>query len=287
MAECQIPQMIMKNTVKPPDLVLVAGGQGALGGRLFYSLLKAEFNVRCLIRYDEEGKVDRKPGVEFFYCDPAEGDIPESAFEGVKFVVNAVSPLNTGSSRQMDIEGYERINNILITRSKSKGISRYLLLSSVFLSQQQTDENDWPNAAWRVEYSTVNSGIPYTILRSGIIVGGENSAVLHAIGRQGGLMSRLVKKVPDRLLVTPVEMIAEAFAKSLRIEQSAYRTYDVTLPEPSTRKSLANIAGTHSQETPWEAEVQPLLASSRYSGKVSSLEELEIMPKDFEVVRTA
>jgi len=282
MAECQIPQMLNRNTVKPPDLVMVVGGEGALGGKLFYSLLKAEFNIRCLVRLEDEHLVDRKPGVEFFYCDPIGGEIPDSAFEGVKFVINAVSPLNTGSVRTRDVEAVERLNNILITRAKSRGVQRYLLLSSLSLSAEQRQEEDWANVSWRLEFSVLNSGIPFTIMRSGILLGETNAATLHSIARGGGLLSVFARKV-ERFYITPVEMLAEAFASAVRIEQSVNKTYAVVLKEAISRKQLGQVAGRARAQPidPWEAEIQPVLASGPLSDKLSNISELEMAPESF------
>lgn len=282
MAECALPEMFGNKMIKSPDLVLVTGAEGALGGSLFYDLLRAEFNVRCLLRFEDEGKIDRKPGVEFFYCDPLNGDIPESAFEGVKYVVNITSPLNSGSLPVEDREATERLNNILITRTKAKSVSRYISLSSINVEEITGPDNAWPEIAWHLEYSIINSGVPYTIFRSGVLLGEANRAALGIIASSGGAFSIFGRK-GSVFYVTPVRMLTEAVARALKTDQALNKTYNVTLDNPVGRKELAKLLPSAKQRGGrlWEADTQVSLASAIHSSNVHSLAELEILPKDF------
>lgn len=284
MAECALPQMFGNKMVQAPDLVLVVGGEGVLGGKLFYDLLRAEFNIRCLTRLEDEARIDRKPGVEFFYCDPLNGDIPEAAFEGVKFVVNAVSPLNSGCLPSADSEALERLNNVLITRSKAKGIARYVVISSANIDRDASAPGAWPGIAWHVEYSVINSGVPYTILRSGILLGEQNAGPIGQISSQRGLFPLLGRR-SGPLYVSPIGLVTETVARTLKTEQSANRTYAVTLDEPVTRRELPGLAGSTGKArkaASWEADVQIQLASIRTQTDALPVTELELRTQEFE-----
>ncbi|MBX8634055.1 MAG: NAD(P)H-binding protein [Thermoplasmata archaeon] len=281
MAECAVPQMLGSKVIRPSDLVLVAGAEGIIGGRLFYELLKAEFNVRCLLRMEDEGRIDRKPGVEFFYCDPWSGDIPDAAFEGVKYVVNAASPLNTGSIPLDSVESFERLANTLITRSAMKKMARYAGLSSVFLAE--SEDGGWAYSNYRMELSARNSGASYTILRTGLIVDESNSAVLRRLGSRGARSSIFGKKAAGKLYVSTSALIAEAFARVLRTDQAINRTYEVLLGRQLTRKEAGRLAASGSDgKGYWEAEEQMHLSSGRYGGAVQTAEDLEISTHEFE-----
>ncbi len=284
MAECALPEMFGNKAVKSPDLVLVTGAEGVLGGSLFYDLLRAEFNIRCLLKFEDEGKIDRKPGVEFFYCDPLTGDIPESAFDGVRYVVNIASPLNSGSLPTEDREATERLNNILITRTKSKPISRYVSLSSINVAEVTGTDDVWPGIAWHLEYSIINSGVPYTIFRSGVLLGESNRIALGIIASSGGPFSFLGKK-GGAFYITPVKMLTEAVARALKTDQALNKTYNVTLDNPVGRKEIAKLlpsAAKQRGERLWETDTQVRLASAIHSNSAHSVAELEILPKDFE-----
>jgi uncharacterized protein YbjT (DUF2867 family) len=281
MAECAVPQMLGSKVIKPPDLVLVAGAEGIIGGRLFYELLKAEFNVRCILRMEDEDRIDRKPGVEFFYCDPWSGDIPDAAFEGVKYVVNAASPLNTGSIPDDSMESFERLANTLITRSALRKIARYACLSSVFLADGE--DGGWAHSNYRMEVSARNSGASYTILRTGLIVDESNSAVLRKLGARGPISSIFARKGSEKLYVASSALIAEAFARVLRTDQAVNRTYEVLLDKQLTRKEIGRMAVSGRDDRAyWEAEAQLYLSSGRYGGPVRTVEELEISAPEFE-----
>ena len=276
MAECGVPQMLGSKVIKPPDLVLVAGAEGILGGTLFYELLRSEFNIRCLIRAEDENKIDRKPGVEFFYCNPWNGDIPENAFDGVKYVVNVVSPLNTGSMPSGDMEAFERLSNILITRCVSRQLGRYIGISSVNLSESERD--GWTFASRRLETSAVNSGAPYTIIRSGLLIDAPNDDVLKRIG-SGGLGSLLGRMRAERFYVTSMKALTETVAKALKTDQSENRVYEVVLGNQMSRKEIGKTASRIRQGTsrsPWEAEIQAELSAGRYGGNIAQLSDLEI-----------
>ncbi len=289
MAECALPEMLGNKLIKTPDLVLVTGAEGILGGSLFYELLRAEFNIRCLVRFEDEAKIDRKPGVEFFYCDPLSGDIPEAAFEGVKFVVNIASPLNSGSLPADDHESLERLNNVLITRSRAKGISRYITLSSVNVTEKAEGTNIWPGTNWHLEYSVMNSGVPYTIFRSGLLVGDANRSVLGAIASSGSSFS-LFGRRSGSLYMTPLKLITEGVARALKTDQAANRTYNATLDSPIGRKDIVKFMPSASKQRgmrSWEPDTQVVLASTVHQGNVHSLEELEISAKDFDILANA
>ncbi len=280
MAECGVPQMLGRQVIKPPDLVLVVGAEGIIGGTLFYELLKSEFNVRCLIRMEDEARIDRKPGVEFFYCDPWGGDIPEKAFDGVKYVVNAVSPLNTGSMPSDNVEAFERLSNILITRCVAKRLERYVGISSVNLSERENDS--WAFANRHIEISAIRSGAPYTILRSGLMLDALNEEVLRRIG-SAGLGSLIGRKGAERLCVTPMKKLAETVARVLKTDQSLNRIYEVVLGSQMSRKEIGKTVAHSrrgSQHNPWEIDIQAELSAGRYGGEIADLSELEIMLPD-------
>lgn len=283
MAECELPQMFGNKLVQAPDLVLVTGAEGVLGGGLFYDLLRAEFNIRCLVRFEDESKIDRKPGVEFFYCDPLKGDIPETAFEGVKYVVNIASPLNTGSLPVDDPEALERLNNVLITRCKMKGISRYISLSAVNVAESTDRIDAWPGICWHLEYSAVNSGIPYTIFRAGLLVGDTNQSTISQIAASGGMRSIFGRK-PEPLYVTPIKLLTEAVSRALKTEQAGNKTYGVVLEDPVARKELSRFlsaAKGNGRSSQWEMGTQIQLSSSRHTSQIHSVSELELRPTDF------
>lgn len=282
MAECALPEMFGNKMVQQPDLVMVIGAEGVVGGALFYDLLRAEFNIRCLVRFEDESRIDRKPGVEFFYCDPLKGDIPESAFDGVKYVVNVASPLNSRSLPSDDAEAAERLNNLLITRSKARGISRYISLSSVNVSEVEGD-GKWPSVNYHLEYSVINSGVPYTIFRPGILVGETNYDVIGHLAASGGRLSLFGKKA-DSLYLTPMKLLTEAVARALKTDQAANKTYSVALDSPVARKEFSRLIPTgRAKKSPlWDAEVQAQLSSSLKSGKTHPVTELELQPGEFE-----
>jgi uncharacterized protein YbjT (DUF2867 family) len=286
MAECGVPQLLGSKVIKPPDLVLVAGAEGIMGGSLFYELLRSEFNIRCLVRMEDDDKIDRKPGVEFFYCDPWKGDIPESAFDGVKYVVNAVSPLNTGSVPSDDLEAFERLSNILITRCASKHLGRYVGISSVNLSD--SEESRWAHANMHTELSAINSGAPFTLLRSGILLDGKNDGVLRRIGSTG-LGSFLSRKGTERLYVTPMKLLSETIARVLKTDQSTSKTYEVIMGSQMSRKEIGRTAGQPRPGTAynhWETDVQIELSAGRYGGNTAQVSELEIkLPETAGIIR--
>lgn len=286
MAECALPQMFGNKLVQEPDLVLVTGAEGVLGGNLFYDLLRAEFNIRCLVRFEDETKIDRKPGVEFFYCDPLKGDIPEAAFEGVKYVVNITSPLNTGSLPNDDPEALERLNNVLITRCKMKGIARYISISAVNVSDSAEGPDKWPGICWHLEYSTVNSGVAYSIFRTGLLIGETNQQTIAQISSSGGVRSIFGRK-QEPLFVTPMRLLSEAISRSLKTDQAGNKTYGVVLEEAVGRKELTRFftpGRIQGKSVPWETGTQIHLSSSRQMSQVHSVSELELRPTDYAAI---
>lgn len=131
---------------------LITGATGSIGRQLVRALIDGGHEVRVTTRFPETA--DFPDAVEVVAGDFRTGDIPSSAFNGVKaaFVFPALG----------GIEGF-------LAKAKNSGVGRLVLLSSLAAAEQHPrDRGSVSNLHHSsIEASVAATGIPTTVVRPG------------------------------------------------------------------------------------------------------------------------
>nr|MBA2345149.1 SDR family oxidoreductase [Rubrobacter sp.] len=173
--------------------VLVAGANGNTARRLVRGLASAGHEVRGLVRKEEQAQNVRDDGAEPVLCDleqeEADGAIGE-AVEGCDAVIFAAGAgAGSGEARKetMDYGGAVK----LIEASQSRGVRRYLMLSSTGADDPDAREEamrPYLEAKGRADERLRESSLDYTIIRPGRLTDDEGTGRIDAaetLGRRG------------------------------------------------------------------------------------------------------
>ena len=142
----------------------VTGGAGFVGRHLVPRLAE-QHQVRCLIR----GGSDLTPmpaGVETIHGDVRNPDTARSLLEGCEVVVHLAACRAGGADIVDEIVG--GIRSVLAAAGHA-GVRRLIYVSC--LGADAASHSPFLAAKWKAETFVRGSGVPYTILRSSLVVG--------------------------------------------------------------------------------------------------------------------
>ncbi len=158
-------------------MILITGATGLVGRYLAPQLAEAGWPVRVLAEPRREGRLARlgwPESVEIIVGDLADASSLHRAMQGVHSVFHLASAQWWGRRRdleQIDLQGTRN----LIAAARSARIGRIYFLSQ--LGAEPSSAYLLMRVKGQVEALVRNSGIPYTILRCGVIFGPEDRFV--------------------------------------------------------------------------------------------------------------
>ncbi|WPO77872.1 SDR family oxidoreductase [Flavobacterium sp. KACC 22761] len=134
--------------------ILITGGNGHLGKYIVDSLLSKGYNPSVLTTQTILSESNR---VQFFTGDLVENKGLQEATEGADVIIHCAS--NPRNFQQTDIKG---------TKNLLEAIDKNATKHFIYISIVGIDKSDYPyyGAKLEVEKSIINSGIPFTILRT-------------------------------------------------------------------------------------------------------------------------
>ncbi len=165
------------NGVLPAAEVLVIGGTGQLGSQVVAQLLARGDAVSVFVRPDSDRSALPGTRIRFIEGDLLEGDTIRAAFDGRRFdyVVNAVA------RRPGEPSPYVVSEPVTTAAAMAAGVSQYVYFSAVGAGDSKTviPARFYTQFAEtyldreRSEAVIVASGVPYTIIRLGVVHEGE------------------------------------------------------------------------------------------------------------------
>jgi len=185
--------------------VLATGATGFVGKNLVPRLLKEGHDVTVFIRDSSKESYFAKIGAKVIIGDFHNKKALQAALENQEIVVHLVGTWRVWgmTSKEIDHHNVEPLRLIINTAPQS--IKRIVFLSSVHVydltTKKNIDENsplkpfnEYGASKLRAEQILINSGIPFTILRSGIIYGP---------GDQKGFIPNLLKNIKGSFVFLP------------------------------------------------------------------------------------
>jgi uncharacterized protein YbjT (DUF2867 family) len=137
-------------------LVLVTGGNGALGREVVPKLIEADYTARIMSRRPRPAKL--LPGTEWVQADLETGQGISEAVSGIDVIVHAASSV-TRHTRQVDVDG----TRMLLEKARAAGVSHVIYISIVGVDRI-------PFAYYRhklaAEEVIESAGVPWSILRA-------------------------------------------------------------------------------------------------------------------------
>ncbi|WP_119072165.1 SDR family oxidoreductase [Aggregatilinea lenta] len=158
-------------------MILITGATGLVGRYLVSQLAQAGWPVRVLTERRHEGRLARlgwPDTVEIFQGDLADTDSLHQALQGVHTVFHLASAQWWGRRRDLERVDVQGTRN-LVAVARSARIGRIYFLSQ--LGAEPSSAYLLMRVKGQVEGLIRNSGIPYTIMRCGLIFGPEDRFV--------------------------------------------------------------------------------------------------------------
>lgn len=149
-------------------MVLVTGSTGFVGKHTVKALLASGKKVKCLVRRTSPLEQLSGLDVEMSYGDINDIASLSAALMGVDTVVHLVAVI-----REKGGVTFERINYLgtknVVAAAKKAGVKRIVHMSALGVKQEK--RYPYHYTKWLGEQEVIESGIPYTILRSSLIFG--------------------------------------------------------------------------------------------------------------------
>jgi uncharacterized protein YbjT (DUF2867 family) len=202
---------------------LITGATGPVGRSIVTQLLTLGQDVRIITR-----DVDKAPvGVEAVQGDFTKGDLPTTAFEGVKRVF--LFPAQGGV-------------DAFLKQAKTAGVEQIVVLSSLAAAMEFERDKTSTSALHHlaIEKAVIASGIPYTFLRPGSFA---NNLLFwaHAIQTGDTVYGPYANSVQVAIHEADIAAVAVV---ALTQDGHQGKTYPLTGPEALTRIEQLNCIGT-------------------------------------------
>jgi uncharacterized protein YbjT (DUF2867 family) len=218
-------------------MILVTGGTGFVGERIVHALRAKQFEVRCLIR--SRRRADR---LDAWGCELVEGDMTDPASlqraaQGCGTVVHLVAII------QGKPEDFERVmirgTRDLLAAAEEAGVSRFVLMSALGVSEETRELTPYFRAKWAMEQDVKASGLEHVIFRPSFV-----------FGRDGGALPtfmRLVRFMPAIPVIGPgtqhiqpiwVDDVAAYYARAVDLPEAAGQTFELGGPDVVTWDEL-------------------------------------------------
>jgi uncharacterized protein YbjT (DUF2867 family) len=144
-----------------PNVILVVGATGNLGGAVTRMLLARETPVRVLVRTESDRRGLEEAGAQAFLGDLKQPDSLVAACQGADIIITTANSAARGGEdtvQTVDLEGTRH----LIDTGKATGVRQF-----IFVSMLTADANSpvpFNQAKGKTEEHLRQSGMPYTIL---------------------------------------------------------------------------------------------------------------------------
>ncbi len=213
-------------------MILVTGATGFVGRNLVASLLNDGFKVKVLLRPGSNAFPIRDLDVEKIMANPYNIDTLESAVRDVDYIVHCA-----GVTKGFNYDQYYQ-GNVLYTQNLleavkkySKNFKKFIFLSSqaasgpsqVEIAKKETDSSEpiswYGNSKLHGEKKTVESGIPYIILRPSSIYGPGDREFFSAFKMAKNRVQAIVGNGKNLVNLLFIDDLIQAIAKSIKSKQ--------------------------------------------------------------------
>ena len=216
-------------------MILVTGGTGFVGPKVIHALRAASKDVRALVRSPGSQRVTtlKSWGVEVVEGDATDPASLRRAVEGCETVVHLVAIIQGSPS------DFERVMSAatrdLVTAARDVGVSRFLLMSALGVSERTKDLVPYYRAKWEMERTVREAGIEHVIFRPSFIFG-ERGGALEQFKRLARLspVTPIVGSGERRIQPIWVDDVAEYFVRGLDLDAATNSTFELGGPDVVT-----------------------------------------------------
>ncbi len=217
--------------------IFLTGASGYVGNYILRDLVKAGYEVNCLIRKGSEKKLRMKgKKIKIFYGDITDSAAVAKAMKGCKAVINLVAIRREHRKQTFENVIFGGTKNC-VDAAKKHGIKRFIQMS--VLGAKRNAETKFWQAKWEAEEYVRKSDLTYTIFRPSFIFSKEDISINE--------FARLIKKFPVfpifgdgeyKSQPVYVEDVSAAFAKAIKLRDVENGIFEVGGPKKYTFNEL-------------------------------------------------
>lgn len=210
--------------------IFLTGASGYVGNYILRDLIKANYEVNCLVRGGSEKKIRTKSkGIKIFYGDITDSTSVLMAMKGCKAVINLVAIRREKRGYTFESVIYGGTKNC-IDAAKKLSIKRFIQMS--VLGAKGDAETKFWQAKYKAEKYVKKGSLTYTIFRPSFIFGKEDISINE--------FARLIKSFPVfpifgngnyKSQPVYVEDVSKAFVKAINLKATFNKTFEVGGPE--------------------------------------------------------
>ncbi len=229
-------------------MILVIGGTGFVGRAVVRRLLQLGENVRVLSRNTPTTPL-KMSGVTYVTANILDTQALEKNLDGVKAVINLVGIIRPTKKQNFHQAHVESVRS-LIEAMNNASVRRLVHMSA--LGTRPYAASNYHRTKWQGEELVRQSGLDWTIMRPGLIVGPGDGFVTTFVKMMRPPISTLqLGTIPlfggGTMLFQPVavEEVAKCFARVISHAESVGATYEICGREQtSLREMIEQIART-------------------------------------------
>ncbi|MDI6803054.1 MAG: NAD(P)H-binding protein [Bacteroidota bacterium] len=228
--------------------IFLTGSTGYVGNRILLALINSKNQVSVLVRNESVNKIPDKlkPNLRIIKGDVRNNESYAGELSGCDAVIYLPGLIREFPKRGITFQQihFDGVKN-MIDSSKREGVKRFLLMSANGVKPNASTE--YLRTKYDAEEYLKQSGLNWTIFRPSVIFGDENEGRYNFISVIVDLLNQLPLFVPVigngeyRFQPISIYNVADAFVKSLEIEQTIGRTYSLCGKEVFTYNQLVNI----------------------------------------------
>ena len=149
-------------------LVVVTGATGFLGRRVVRELVDRRHQVRCLVHVPGRERIFDHREVEVHYGNVLDSGSLTAAFYNAEAVVHLVAIIRPTRRLTFDLVNRQGAANVAAA-AREAGSRQFQYVSALGAASDQSYSYFY--SKWQAEQEVVNSGLPYTIIRPGVLFG--------------------------------------------------------------------------------------------------------------------
>jgi uncharacterized protein YbjT (DUF2867 family) len=221
-------------------VVLVTGATGFVGRRVVQELLDRNHEVRCLVHSPGRERIFAPRSVDIQYGSVTDPDALASACQGVEQVVHLVAIIRQSKGATFSRVNHQGTANLVRAAAQSGSVRHFVHLSAIGASSNR--RFPYLYSKWQGEQEVINSGLPYTVLRSSLMYGPGDEFVSALAS-----LVRITPLVPvvglgrNRLQPIAVKDVARCIALALNRDDLKGKTIEIGGPEQLSYNQIVGL----------------------------------------------
>ena len=220
---------------------LVTGATGFLGRRVVPALQQRRHEVSCLVHSPGRERIYPPRTVDVHYGNVMQPGTLTAAFQDADVVVHLVGIIRRHRGAGYDQVNREGVANVAAAARES-GVKHLVLLSAIGAAEDRA--YPYLHSKWQGERAVVNSGVPYTIIRSSIVFGAGDEFLnsLAALVRVFPL-TPVIGSGKNRLQPINVEDLARCVTLTVERDDLKGKTLELGGPRQVSYNEIVRIVG--------------------------------------------